>query len=843
MRPSSRHGIAVITSALLVAVGALGASAAPSGSGTIRVTFSAPEGVPGLLVLDGPSQDLVATKPVSGAESIVELSAPAGLYSLEAKPVMAGEDRYVAVADPLRTVRVHAGETKTVTVEYALSQGIQQVRQVGLAPDSVTLAWDAPAGTTVQVRRTLGDAPATNPSQGVPVQVDGNGLVDGGLTPGTRYTYALWTRPGDSALGVAHNAGPVTVTVGTSDPASPETASYVVRPGTLLAQPEQIASAEPTGDGVHLVLADDVAPLAPGTAVVLPVLPTLRGGYLGLVTEVSADGRSVLLAPGGIADAFDFYHLEIPDLGALPVQRFLEPEEADGGDTGPAAAAVEAPAGASVQRTDDVASPLRPGSTGSPSAMAAAADPPPNGTAECRKFSVTGQGIDFDPGFELEGHFESTVDKYSVLGLDIPTGVSLDTSAAVTLSGAVKARITATYACSIRLPSVMVSLPSTPVPMAFYFRPTARMGVSGAIEVSNLGAAATLGFRAEGYVGFNGENYFDGDLVDEVEVLTPQVENVGGGLTARVGGDILIGPGAGSTGAGVIAGIGGSFVPLNARALVAAATTPGGSPCLALELGGQAGLLVSARAWLGPVDFKGDFLVPGLSSTFEYLSAPWHYPSDCLDVPDPSDDVLGDGVTKIDDGIDGDPEQWGYLDGFAPGSKAWVLSTGYVAQATGTPDFVASTALGKPGNASLTAYSGFPTYDAAAYRVRLVPTGSTLHVRYVFASEEYPEWVGSRYNDVMAVFVNGENCAFVPGTTTPVSINSINHRTRADLYVDNTTGASGYQTSFDGLTVPLQCSVPVTPGVPVDVEIAVADASDDVLDSAVALLDKGIWSD
>jgi hypothetical protein len=49
---------------------------------------------------------------------------------------------------------------------------------------------------------------------------------------------------------------------------------------------------------------------------------------------------------------------------------------------------------------------------------------------------------------------------------------------------------------------------------------------------------------------------------------------------------------------------------------------------------------------------------------------------------------------------------------------------------------------------------------------------------------------------------------------------------------------------MDGLTTPLTCSVPVTPGEPlVTVRIAVADAGDRAFDSAVALLDGGIWSE
>ena len=95
----------------------------------------------------------------------------------------------------------------------------------------------------------------------------------------------------------------------------------------------------------------------------------------------------------------------------------------------------------------------------------------------------------------------------------------------------------------------------------------------------------------------------------------------------------------------------------------------------------------------------------------------------------------------------------------------------------------------------------------------------------------------------MVVRVNGTNCATVPGTSDPVSVNTINAQTNSAYYVDNATGAAGYGTSMDGLTTPLTCSVPVTPGQPVTVTIAVADSSDQVYDSAVALVDGGIWTD
>ncbi len=209
----------------------------------------------------------------------------------------------------------------------------------------------------------------------------------------------------------------------------------------------------------------------------------------------------------------------------------------------------------------------------------------------------------------------------------------------------------------------------------------------------------------------------------------------------------------------------------------------------------------------------------------------------------PGDSVLGGGVTLVDDVVTGGQNQWGYLPGLVPGKKTWVLSTGNIADVVGVPSKFASSDLGGAGDAGLTTMGGRPTYDAVAYTVTLVPTGSTLHVRYVFASEEYPEYVGSVFNDIMAVFVEGKNCAMVPGATAPVSINTINMNLNSQYYVDNTNGAAGYSTSMDGLTVPLECKVPVQIGKPVTVKITVADTSDRIFDSAVALLDQGIWAD
>ena len=94
----------------------------------------------------------------------------------------------------------------------------------------------------------------------------------------------------------------------------------------------------------------------------------------------------------------------------------------------------------------------------------------------------------------------------------------------------------------------------------------------------------------------------------------------------------------------------------------------------------------------------------------------------------------------------------------------------------------------------------------------VVPKGPTLKVRYVFASEEYPEYAGSASNDVMAVRVGGVDCARVPGTSLAVSVDPTTAQTNSEFYVDNTAGAAGYGTTMDGLTVPLDLHGPGDPG-------------------------------
>jgi PKD repeat protein len=194
--------------------------------------------------------------------------------------------------------------------------------------------------------------------------------------------------------------------------------------------------------------------------------------------------------------------------------------------------------------------------------------------------------------------------------------------------------------------------------------------------------------------------------------------------------------------------------------------------------------------------------------------------------------------------------------GFAQGV---VMTSGSAADVVG-PNLSESTStnhaeppgIGGPGDADLDALAGFTTYDAAVLEFDFVPTANQVVFQYAFASEEYPEWVNTDFNDVFAFYVNGTNHAVVrqvagdPASLfVPVAVNNINNGNplypdyvpaRPDLFRPNyldPNGPSLIDLEQDGITSVLTFQAPVNPGVINHMKLAIADASDGVYDSAV----------
>jgi hypothetical protein len=171
-----------------------------------------------------------------------------------------------------------------------------------------------------------------------------------------------------------------------------------------------------------------------------------------------------------------------------------------------------------------------------------------------------------------------------------------------------------------------------------------------------------------------------------------------------------------------------------------------------------------------------------------------------------------------------------------------IMSTGNITGAAG-PNLAESSgaSLGQPGDTSLDALvKPQTTHDAIILEFDAVTTSDVFSIQYVFASEEYKEYVNSEFNDVFAFFVDGSNIALVPGAAAPVAVNTINHLANSQFYRDNPAGSGKFGTSFDGFTTVLTAAANVSPGVTHHIRLAIADTADPIYDSAVFLAQGGI---
>lgn len=183
-----------------------------------------------------------------------------------------------------------------------------------------------------------------------------------------------------------------------------------------------------------------------------------------------------------------------------------------------------------------------------------------------------------------------------------------------------------------------------------------------------------------------------------------------------------------------------------------------------------------------------------------------------------------------------------------------ILSSGLVNNVDNNPSFNASTDINGGQTVSDTDLEtvgtrcndeGFqPSDDASILEFDFIPQSTQVEFRYVFASEEYREWVGSAYNDSFGFFISGpgitsfnvysndaRNIALIPNTNEEVCINSVNHLTNTQYYNDNT----GTYFTYDGYTDVFVARSPVIPCSTYHIKLAICDLSDASLDSGVFL--------
>jgi gliding motility-associated-like protein len=213
---------------------------------------------------------------------------------------------------------------------------------------------------------------------------------------------------------------------------------------------------------------------------------------------------------------------------------------------------------------------------------------------------------------------------------------------------------------------------------------------------------------------------------------------------------------------------------------------------------------------------------------------------------------LGEGVEVTSINFNGDPRSVGYFSGGTPSigiERGIVLTSGFSLNAVDEGMVQASD--GNAGGSiepSLSPIATGDLNDVAVYTITFIPNADTLRFRYSFASEEYPEYACTNFNDVFGFFIQGPgypaftNIARVPGTNLPVSINNVHPANpaappcppfNAQYYNDNL--GSMLQPVYDGFTDVFTAIAVVTPCQPYTIKLAIADVGDAAYDSGVFL--------
>ena len=215
--------------------------------------------------------------------------------------------------------------------------------------------------------------------------------------------------------------------------------------------------------------------------------------------------------------------------------------------------------------------------------------------------------------------------------------------------------------------------------------------------------------------------------------------------------------------------------------------------------------------------------------------------------------LVGPGVATSNIAFNGAPVAAGTFSGgtgivgFAQGI---ILGSGNIGSVAGPANIAPDTSTDNlmPGDADLDALVTGLTQDASVLEFDFeCPTTSVISFQFVFASEEYDEYVNTQYNDVFAFLLNGQNIALVPGTTIPVAVNNVNcgnpyipgGGTNCALYVTNDCNSlvlgypcAGLGTEMDGKTILFSATGTLRTGSN-HIKLAIADRGDGVYDSNV----------
>lgn len=217
-----------------------------------------------------------------------------------------------------------------------------------------------------------------------------------------------------------------------------------------------------------------------------------------------------------------------------------------------------------------------------------------------------------------------------------------------------------------------------------------------------------------------------------------------------------------------------------------------------------------------------------------------------------ANEIFGSGVTVTGASYSGDNNSSAiYSNGDAlspdatPGDTGVILSTGRANQFTrnnGDPNRSTANSTNTSGvnnDSDFNTAAGTNTYDASFLEVDFTSaTAGFMTMQFIFASEEYPEYTNSLYQDMVGVWINGSqvDLSIGDGDADPGNLNGTDN---SNLFIDNT--GDDYNTEMDGFTVTMTMTIPIVAGTN-SIKIGIADVSDSSYDSNLLIAGGSIQS-
>lgn len=195
--------------------------------------------------------------------------------------------------------------------------------------------------------------------------------------------------------------------------------------------------------------------------------------------------------------------------------------------------------------------------------------------------------------------------------------------------------------------------------------------------------------------------------------------------------------------------------------------------------------------------------------------------------------------------------------------KGLILSTGEIDDAAGPNLVTGMSGYGlELGDEQLELLAKGPTFDAISLEFDFTAGGDSVSFNFFFASEEYPEYVNKRVNDVFGFFLRDNetgrtrNLALLQPGNVPICVDKINAHKNSQYFIENRSWRSddppnwkknkkleelSRSFQFDGFTTLIRTSAPTERGKRYHIRLVLADVGDRMYDSAI-FIEAGSFS-